>query len=504
MDKLAVIDLGSSKIDLILASYLPSGNFTVFAEMSEPVKIVDDFDGEGLLRIARSTEAINILKMYKMVCEINKVDNIIAVGSSSLKNLKNYRSFLDEIYTVCGLKFKLLTVEEETSALYSGVINSIDAPKAVVINISGGSTRILQYNRRNILNQIVIPCGTYSIAKVMDEVKDTKKACDLMVDKFKKELDKIEWLKTIEPEYMFVGVGNAFNNTATLSRKIRKYPLDLNHNYVLDRENFNKVYELLTTLEIDKTKKVKGVSSERADIFASGVCMIKAFCDTVNCENYTTSIKGMKEGFIYNTVVSSTTGDKPVSDLLGFSLDNISAFYESDYNNSKHVTELALILFRQLRVLHKLPRSYVKVLRTAASLHDSGQRIKFYDHEKNSFHIILNSEVLGITHREIILAAFVSASQNINDFSLTDWIRYKDILLEEDLDAVKKLSIIVRLAEALDKTHRGIVQDVSCDILGDSVIMKTIVTMDASIEIRETLKSSQDFRKIYKKSLEVL
>ena len=90
MDKLAVIDLGSSKIDLILASYLPSGNFTVFAEMSEPVKIVDDFDGEGLLRIARSTEAINILKMYKMVCEINKVDNIIAVGSSSLKNLKNY------------------------------------------------------------------------------------------------------------------------------------------------------------------------------------------------------------------------------------------------------------------------------------------------------------------------------------------------------------------------------------------------------------------------------
>jgi hypothetical protein len=66
------------------------------------------------------------------------------------------------------------------------------------------------------------------------------------------------------------------------------------------------------------------------------------------------------------------------------------------------------------------------------------------------------------------------------------------------------LALIVRLAEALDKSHRNVVQDVSCDILGDSVIMKTIVTMDASIEIRETAKVGQDFKKVYKKTLEVL
>ncbi len=504
MEKLAVIDLGSSKIDLILASYLPSGNFTVFAEMSESVKIVDDFDGESLLRMARSNEAITILKMYKMVCEINRVTNIIAVGSSSLKNLKNYKSFLEEIYTVCGLKVRLLTVEEETSALYCGIINSIDIPKAVVINISGGTTRLLQYNRRNILNQTVIPFGTYFIAKVMEDEKDIKKAFDIMVTKFKDELNKVEWLKNIEPEYSFIGVGNAFVNTATLSRKIRKYPLDSNHNYVVDMENFKKVYDLLTTLEIDKTKKVKGISSDRADIFASGVCMIKAFCEIVNCESFTVSIKGMKEGFIYNNVISSTSSDKPISDLLGFSLENIEQFYDGEYSNSSHVSELSLILFRQLRVLHKLPRSYTKVLRIASALHDAGQRIKFYDHEKNSFHIILNSEILGATHREIVLAAFVSSSQNINDFSLTEWIKFKDLFLEEDLEAVRKLAIIVKLAEALDKTHRSIVQDISCDILGDSVIMKTIVTMDPSVEIREALKSAQDFRKVYKKSLEVL
>ena len=503
MSKIAIVDLGCSKIDLILAHVLPTGNFAVFEEMSETVKIVNDFDGEGLLRISRSNEALTILKMYKMVCEVNKIDEVIAISSHNLKNLKNYRSFLDEIYNVCGFKFRILSEEEELNALYNGIVNSLDIPKGIIFNVSGGSTRIVQYNRRNILNQAVIPFGTYSIAKNVDEKASPEENCKKMTEAFSNEIAKIDWLKNVEPEYSFIGVGNSFSNVAMISRKIKKYPLDLTHNYVMKDKDLTAVYDFVKTLDIDKTKKIKGLSAERSDVFASGVCMIKAIFDKFKYETLTVSTKGMKEGFIYNSVVP-LTNEKPISDLLGYSLENIKNFYDSEYNNSKQVSELSLILFRQLKVLHKLPRGYIKVLRIASMLHDCGQRIKFYDHEKNSFNIILNSEVLGATHREIVLAAFTSASQNLADFNLAEWIKYKDLLQEEDLDAVRKLSLIVRLAESLDKTHRGVVQDISCDILGDSVIMKTIVTIDASIEIREALKSSQDFKKVYKKTLEVL
>lgn len=503
MDKIAIVDLGSSKIDLVLANVTPEGNFAVFQEMTETVKIVNDFDGEGLLRIARSNEALTILRMYKMVCDVNRVQNIIAVCSHNIKNLKNYRSFLDEIYNSCGFKFKIMTEEEELGALYTGVVNSIDVPKGVIFNVSGGSTKIVQYNRRNILNEVIIPFGSYTLAKIMEEEKNPEKACEKMAEDFKKELQKIEWLGNIEPEFSCVGVGGAAIGVQLLSRKLKKYPLDSAHNYVMSSKDVTDVYNLIKTLDIDKTKKIKGISADRSDVFASGICMVKAIFDAFNFENITISTKGMKEGIIYSSVVPGTN-EKPISDLLGFSLDNIKTFYDGEYSNSTQVGDLALILFRQLKVLHKLPRGYIKVLRIASVMHDCGQRIKFYDHEKNSFNIILNSDILGASHREIVLAAFVSASQTLSDFSLTEWIKYKDLLLEEDLDAVRKLALIVRLAEALDKTHRAVVQDISCDILGDSVIMKTIVTIDASIEIREALKSSQDFKKVYKKTLEVL
>lgn len=502
MEKIAIIDLGSSKIDLILAEYTQGESFTVFEELSETVKIVDDFDGEGLLRVARSSEALAVLKMYRTICEVHKITRVLAFGSHSLKNLKNYRSFLDEIYNICGFKVKLLTEDEEFTALYTGIINSLDLPKAVVMNVSGGSVRLLQYSRRNILNQTTIPLGAYAIAKEFEENKDPETTCKNMVENFRKQIKDVEWLRHIDEEFAFVGVGNAFLNAGLLSRKLAKYPFDCAHNYVLTKSSLDDVYNLVKTLDIDKTKKIKGVSQDRADILASGICIIKALVDEFNIKETIVSQKGMKEGFIYMAVVPQTS-DKPLQDLLGFSLDGIKKFYDKSTVND-HVSELALILFRQLRVLHKLPRGYVKVLRIAAALHDCGKRIKFYEHEKNSFHIVLNSEILGATHREIILSAFVCASQNLSEFSLADWVKYKDILQDEDLEAVRKLAFIVRMAEALDKTHRGVVQDVSCDILGDSVIMKTIVTIDASIEIREALKSANDFKRVYKKTLEVL
>ena len=501
MEKLAVIHLGSSKVNLTLAYHNQDGNYVVFHDVSEPVKIVDDFDGEGLLRMARSNEALVVLKMFRMMCEVNKVSNIYAVGSHSLKTLKNYRSFLDEIYNITGFKFRILEENEELSNLYCGVVNSLDIPKGIIFNISGGSTRIVQYSRRNIVNQVVIPFGSYEVAKSLENASSTSEGCDAMVKKFRDSLMEIDWLRNIDPEYSFIGVGNSFLNAGKLYRKLRKYPVDIAHNYVMSNGQFDDVLKLIKTLEIDKTKKVKGISSERADIFAAGICMTKAIFDVCKFENLTVSERGMNLGFVLGNVIST---EKPVSDLLGYSLDNISSFYEGEYSNSKQVGELALILFRQLKVLHKLPRGYTKILRIASAMHDCGQRIKFYEHEKNSFHILLNSEIYGVSHREIVMASFVSACQNLSDFDLAEWIKYKDILLEEDLDAMRKLALIVRLAEALDKSHRNVVQDVSCDILGDSVIMKTIVTMDASIEIRETAKIGQDFRKVYKKTLEVL
>ena len=75
---------------------------------------------------------------------------------------------------------------------------------------------------------------------------------------------------------------------------------------------------------------------------------------------------------------------------------------------------------------------------------------------------------------------------------------------EEDLDAVKKLGVMLRIAESLDRSCVGCIRGINCDVLGDSVIMKTEVEGDASLEIRDAMSANAEFKKSFRKNLEIL
>ena len=503
MEKVALIQLNTNLLKLRIVDVLPSGHNIISDELSENINFYEDAK-DNFLKPIRINEALAVLKMFKSLCDVNSVNKVIAVASHNFKSFKNHRSFLEEVYNITNFKFKILGTDEELQSLYIGVVNSVDVPKALIIDVEANNINFVYYNRRNVLNADILPVGTINICQLFENgnIKPQDTANNI-VNYIKNELKTFDWLKNIDPEFKFVGTGSAFVNMAKLSRKLKKYPLDIDHNYVIDSQGIEAVYDLVKPLELDKNKKIKGIANESANLVVSGICIAKAITDYLNVQELTISAKSILEGLLLGYAMP-ITNEKPISDLLGNSLDQIVEFYDKPEANAKQVGELALILFRQLKVLHKLSRGYLKVLRIASIMHDCGKRIQYFNNTKNGFNIILNSDIDGVSHRELVLASFVCASQESNDFSLSDWVKYKDLLEEEDLIAVKKLAIIVKIAKALDRTHRSVVVDVSCDVLGDSVIMKTIVTADAQVEIKEALKANIDFKRAYGKNLEVL
>ena len=167
---------------------------------------------------------------------------------------------------------------------------------------------------------------------------------------------------------------------------------------------------------------------------------------------------------------------------------------------------MSMQLFKQLRVLHKFPRSYLKVLRVAGYLCDTGSVIKFYNNPKHTAYYILNSNTYGVSHKDLIMAAYVTDYYNNEDNNWNDWEKYRayDIISEDDVNAIKKLAVILKLAKALDVSHAGVVTEINCDVLGDSVIMKTEVDGDASLEKKFADSVVLDFRRIYRKNLEII
>ena len=504
MEKIGIIDLGSNSARLVIVNLFSEGYFVVEDELKENVRLGQDMERDGFLKPQRVAETIKTLKMFRKLCDASGVSRIIAVATAAVRRAKNQRSFLDEIQASCGIKIRVLSAEEEAVFVYRGVINTMDMPKGLILEIGGGATKIVYYNRRNIINYATLPFGAVTLTGLFsgDGLKPEEQAAKIE-EFFSEQLKKVEWIGEVDTEVQMIGVGGSFRNLFKISKMVHKYPLDIVHGYTMTSGEFDKVYDMIKVLDIDKKKKIKGLSAERADILPAALAIIKSFVSFFGFEKFMFSGSGLREGIMFNQALPLTE-EKPISDVLNYSLTTLVKYYGCDVKNVAHVVNLSIQLFKQLRVLHKFPRQFLKVLKVAATLHDCGQRIKFYNHQRHSCYIILNAALYGVSHRDIVLAAFTACCHKKEDINLYEWSRYKDILQEDDIEIVKRLGIMLRIAESLDRAMSGTVKSINCDILGDSVIMKTEVDGDASLEIREAMRASGEFKRAFHKNLEIL
>ena len=502
MEKIALIDLGSNTARLVIYDVM-DGYFVVSEERREPVRL-GETEADGSLKQTRIMQAIATLQHFKEMCAIKKVDKILAVATAAVRRASNQKTFLSDVYNATGIRVTTVSEDEEANYVYQGVINSMDIPRGLIMEIGGGSTKFVYYNRRTILHTKIFEFGAVTLTNMFVSPDKTPEQCsDDMVAYVREQLEQVEWFKEIDPDTQLIGVGGSCRNLARIIRKVKKYPLDMVHNFNMEVEDFNYVYNMVRTLDLDKKRRIKGLSSARADVFPSALAVMKAFVDYMGFERIIASGSGLREGVMFNYVVPQTL-EKPISDVLGYSLHGLAAHMGVNVSHAEQTFNLCVQLFKQLRVLHKFPRLYVKVLRVCAMLHDIGKSFKFYNHPKHTSYMILNSNLWGISHKDIVFAAFVTDVYNKEEVNSTEWAKYYGILSNEDIEAVKKLAVMLKLAIALDFGMRNAVTEITCDVLGDSVIMKMELNGNANLEINAANNLALDFKKVFKKNLEIL
>lgn len=504
MEKIGIIDLGSNSARLVIVQMLGDGHFIVVDQLKEGVRLGKDMERDGFLKVQRIQETLKTLKMFRRLCDAHGIDRIIAVATAAVRRAKNQRSFLDEVATSCGIKLKVLSAEEEAMYVYRGVINTMDIPKGVIVEIGGGSTKLVYYNRRNLLHYETLPFGAVTLTELFagDGLKPEDQAAKVE-EFFTEQLKKIDWLSEIDEDAQLIGVGGSCRSLARISKAMKKSPYSIVHNYHVSTDDFNLIYNTLKGLDLDKKKRLKGVSSNRADILPSALAALKSLIGYKGFEEIVIAGCGLREGLMFNYAMPMTI-EKPISDVLTYSLKTLTKYYNCNEKHVEQVMNISVQLFKQLRVLHKFPRQYLRILKVAAYLHDAGTSIKYYDYQKHSSYIILNAALYGVTHREIVLASQVVSVHKNDDFAISDLVRFKDYIDETDVEVIRKLGIILRIAESLDRSMASVVTGINCDVLGDSVIMKTELAGDATLEIKDAMGAATDFKRIFKKKLDIL
>ena len=492
MDRLAIIQISElgTKL-LILESRVGRYNYLFSKEDEFPVGT--EIEEEKLLRPKTISKVVSTLTVYREIVQGYNVEKIVGFASEVVLKARNQKGFFEEVYNNTGVAFSILSEEDTVKNLFTAFNSTIDLSKACGVYVGNYSTYIMKYNRRTVLDYFVVPLG-------VDNLYSEKTTVAEMQQKFSDKLKEISNISVEEGEN-FVGGGDAFINFGRIAKKISHYPIDMDNNYLISNQVAKDVVEFVKNVDTEKIRKIKGLKGSLQE-FLAGLAIIDAIYKFYNVQNLAVSVGKVIDGVIASNVIGEPI--EKSTDLLGNTFDNYYEFHRDEFSSNYRVCNMSAILFKQLKVMHKLPRAYVKPMRIAAYMFNCGKSVNFEDMEKHGFYVILNSNIYGASQKDLLLAAFICLCQNPDNFSLAEWMKYKDIVTDEDLDAVRKLGIIVKLAAALNTSKKCTVEDVVCDILGDSIILKTIVNGDASYDIMQGMKVAENYRKIFKKNLQII
>ena len=164
------------------------------------------------------------------------------------------------------------------------------------------------------------------------------------------------------------------------------------------------------------------------------------------------------------------------------------------------MARLAAKIFDFLIPVETLTRHHRTLLLAGALLHDVGYHIANESHHKHSCYLIANSELTGFSESERAVIANI-ARYHRGPLPKNSHAEF-DALNAADRETVCRLGGIVRLADALDRSHESRVSDLECNING-TVNLQLLSTLDCENELLEADRKRDLFEQAFRRTLKL-
>lgn len=493
---MAIIDLGSNTTRMLIIEVTRNGAYHLVEEDKGVVRLSEDMMPDGTIKEPAFRRTVAAMRLFKGVCDYHGVSKIIAVATAAVREALNQKEFLARLKAETGVDFKVLSREEEPYYGYLGVINTTDLRDGLIMDLGGGSMEITLVKDRKMVNSTSIPYGALSLMEQFldrDRPKDSQlKSLEVFV---KLKLNEIPWLASCQGMQL-IGIGGTVRSIARINQRMTDYPFDELHNYFMDPSEVSTVYSKLKGMSLKERMDVPGLSKDRADIILAGVLAVCAVLKVIRIPVIRVSSSGLRDGLFFQDHLKVPI----INDITSFSLENVSRLYRVDEAHARHVAELSRGLFIGLKKEGSLAEDDWRILQAASLLHEIGYYYDFGKRFNNTFYNILDNPIYGFTHMENYKTALVAAhfgAGGIKGRSIFNGVHQN----KDAIRAIRKLSVILGLADALDRSRKGLVTSVACHTSMESIEIEPAHNGEISIEALSAEELSVFFKKAFDKEL---
>ncbi|MGD8191824.1 HD domain-containing protein [Brevibacillus ginsengisoli] len=488
LNKIAIIDMGSNSIRMVVFQ-VSEKVYHLIDDTKETVRLSENMGSDQTLKPPAIKRALATLTRFMKICRSRGVTAIFPITTAAVRQAKNQIEFLNQVERETGLRFRVLSGQEEGYYGFLGVINGFSLPSGFTLDIGGGSSEVTLFEERELKRAVSLPFGALTLHEQFKE-----KIGDLKLF-LRKVYQQYDWMNT--PKGIpLIGLGGTVRNIAKVHRHLTNYPLESAHYYEMTKAQVDETMNHLTTLTIQELQSLPGLSKDRADIIVSGGLIIQMLMEVCHAPSLYISGNGLREGLFYEHYF----GPREVQsgkDVTMADVTNTMQYYNVDMEHSRHVAFLSERLFDHLKPIHKMGESERQLLFIAAHLHDVGVAVSYYEWQKHTFYVLLHSKLAGLNHRERLLVAMIASFKNKK--KTREWVLpYQTIVKPEDEDLVQKLSLLLLMARAFDRALSSDIVDVVCDLEEKEIkIIAKTTSQDIALELKEAKELQQKFAKVF-------
>jgi exopolyphosphatase / guanosine-5'-triphosphate,3'-diphosphate pyrophosphatase len=506
----AFVDIGTNAARLLVVRINANFSYTIISQEKEVVRLGEEEFKDNLLKPDAMERTIFICRKFVELAKTYGASEIMAVGTSAIREAQNQNEFLQNLFGETGLKVKVISGDEEARLICLGVSSGVDIgeEKAIFIDLGGGSTEICIGNQYQCFYVNSLKLGAIRLTGQFIGEGWAGPVANSTYKQIKQyACSRIHAAKAKVQEY---GVRRAYGssgtiiNLAEIANKLIKKNVNGN-GLVLSRKNLKKVAPLLCFLPLEERRKIPAINPDRADIIIAGAAVMEAIMEELGLEEINVSHRELRDGLLVD-YLSKYEGFRELqkTPMRNRSSLHLGRSCNFDEKHSEAVATLATQLFDSAKQigLHDMGENERELLKYASILHDVGDFLSFNDHQLHSQYIICNAELLGFDRKEIQIMG------NIARFHRKK-LPSKKALKASGLDEKTKqciaiLSTFLRFAEKLDRSHTGLVKKAEfVEVNKDKVSLTFYSDSDCSFEEWSVIQNKQAFYEAFKKQLDV-
>ncbi|MCQ2466114.1 MAG: hypothetical protein MJ166_01165 [Clostridia bacterium] len=479
----AVIDIGSLTARLKIYELAQKKKPKVIETIRKYTSIGVKALRSGALQTEQINEICDCLNNFEIKCREYKVSKIFCVATSALRDAGNRDVVLEQIKTKTGFKIDVLDNATEryfqNLAVRETMVNfkELVAEGTMFLDIGAGSMQATVYDKSEFVFSQNTVLGSLRISEMLSDIqKRTTHYEDVLEEFISQDLDDYH---AVEPKGItyknLIAFGGETGFIKLLAGK------GFSESVLMTKKEFMKVYEYLLHTRPSDITLDNSIPSNVAPLLLPAALIIKKMLEYTGLNSVYLPIASLSEGIVFDYAFRNLDykpANDPMNDLIS-GARNIAKRYKSDKKHIEFVENAALEIFDASTKCTGLRDRERLLLQLSCILHEIGKFINAKNHNAAAHMLIEYLELVGVDNNELdIIGLVVRLYPRENPYSDSFYLA----LPADKKVLVSKLTAILRLADALDSSHRQKINKINVHLQNDELNIICNTTHDCSFE----------------------